>query len=130
MKDQPVNFIAKRLSSFKHAFVGWLTALRTETNFQVHVIAAVGVIASGFYFEISPMEWMVVSIAIGGVLGMELVNAAIERLADLVQPEYDLRVKAIKDLAAGGVLIVACAAAVVGLFVFVPKIMHALNALV
>lgn len=130
MKDQPSNFIAKRIKSFGHALAGWRIALRTEANFQVHAVAAIAVVAGGFYFEISFIEWMAVCLAMAAVLGLELVNAAIERLADLVQPDYDLRVKVIKDLAAGAVLVVACGAAAVGFIVFLPKIMHALSALV
>ena len=46
-------------------------------------------------------------------------------IADLVSPGYNEAIKRTKDLAAGAVLILAIAAAIVGLIIFVPKIIEA-----
>jgi len=127
MTDHPAHFIAKRIRSFGHALAGWLVALRTEANFQIQVVAAVVAVAASWYFNVSTTEWLIVILTIAGVLAMELVNSAIERLADWVQPAHDARIKVIKDLAAGAVLLVACAAAIVGLIIFVPKIAEVLR---
>ena len=61
-------------------------------------------------------------IVIGAVLSAEAVNSSIESLADLVSPEYNEAIKKTKDLAAGAVLIMAIAAAIVGLIIFIPKL--------
>lgn len=69
------------------------------------------------------MEWIAVTIVIGAVLAAEAVNSSIEALADLVSPEYNEAIKRTKDLAAGAVLWMAIAAAIVGFIIFIPKIM-------
>jgi len=57
----------------------------------------------------------------GLVYALELVNSAIERLADKISPERDPDIGKIKDLTAAAVLITAIAAAIVGLIILVPK---------
>ena len=71
---------------------------------------------------LSRMEWIAVTIVIGAVLAAEAVNSSIEALADLVSPEYNEAIKRTKDLAAGAVLLMAIAAAIVGFVIFIPKI--------
>ena len=71
----------------------------------------------------SSTEWIAIVFAIGSVLAAEAVNSSIEALADLVSPEYNEAIKRTKDLAAGAVLILAISAAIVGLIIFIPKIL-------
>ena len=52
----------------------------------------------------------------------EIFNSSIEDLADVVCPERDERIKKVKDLAAAAVLVSAIAALIIGLIVFIPKI--------
>lgn len=88
------------------------------------LFAAVCVIIAGYVFGISAKEWIAVVFAIGTVLAAEAVNSSIEAIADLVSPGYNEAIKRTKDLAAGAVLILAIAAAIVGLIIFVPKIIE------
>ena len=74
------------------------------------------------YSGLSQTEWMAVVIVIGAVLSAEAINSSIESLADLVSPEYNEAIKKTKDLAAGAVLIMAIAAAIVGSIIFFPKL--------
>jgi len=62
-------------------------------------------------------------LCIGAVLAAEGVNSAIEALCDKVSPEYDEAIKHTKDLAAGAVLILAVMSVIVGLLIFVPKVL-------
>ena len=78
-------------------------------------------IPAGFILHLSPVEWTLIILCMGLVLGMELVNSAIERLADKISTERDPVIGKIKDLSAGAVLISAIAAAIVGLIILVPK---------
>lgn len=64
-----------------------------------------------------------VIVLIGLVLSAEAVNSAIEALADVVSPNYHEGIKRTKDLAAGAVLILAICAAIIGLMIFVPKLL-------
>ncbi len=61
--------------------------------------------------------------AIGLVLAGEGINSAIERLSDVVQPERDDRIRDVKDISAGAVLICAITAAIIGIIVILPKLL-------
>ena len=112
----------KRLKSFAYAFNGIWLLLRHESNAWLHSLIGLFTVAAGFLLDISGLEWMAVAIVCGCVLSAEALNTAIERLADEVSLEYSEAIKRIKDLSAGGVLLMAFAAAVVGLIIFVPKL--------
>jgi len=113
----------KRLRhSFRYALSGMADMLRQEPNARIHCIITVLVVAAGFFFRISATEWIGVVLSIGLVISAEAFNTALERLADVVQPERDERIRDVKDLAAAAVLLCALAAAAVGAIVFLPKI--------
>lgn len=114
--------IKKVLRSFRFAFRGVGVLFREEHNAWVHLFATILVIAAGFFFQISRIEWALVAFAIGLVFAAEILNSALERLCDIVQPEQDKRIGDIKDLCAAGVLLCALAAAAIGLLIFLPKI--------
>ena len=116
-----------RLLSFKYAFNGIALLVRNEHNAWIHCFAAVSVVICGFIFNLKALEWIVIVLAIGMVLAAEAFNSAIEALADVVSPKYNEAVKHTKDLAAGAVLLLAIAAAVIGLIIFVPKFIFLLN---
>ena len=80
------------------------------------------VVLAGFLFKLSNVEWLAVVFAIGLVLAGEAINSAIERLSDVVQPEWDDRIRDVKDISAGAVLICAITAAIIGIIVFLPKL--------
>ena len=113
----------KRLRhSFHYALSGMADMLRQEPNARIHCIITVLVVAAGFFFRISATEWICIAFAIGLVISAEAFNTAIERLADVVQPDQDERIRDVKDLAAAAVLLCALAAAAVGVIIFLPKV--------
>ena len=114
----------KLVNSFKFAGVGIFTALKKERNMKIHFFAMIAVIILGIVFRIEPMEWIACVILFGGVIGAEMFNTAIETVVDLVTPYKNDKAKIAKDVAAGGVLVWAIAAAIVGLVMFVPKIIE------
>ena len=113
-----------RLRSFRYAFAGLRLLLREEHNARIHATITVLVVVAGIVLRVSPVEWGVLVICIGMVLAAEAFNSAIERIADYLTTERDERIRDIKDLAAGAVLLCAIAAAIVGLIVFVPHIVY------
>ena len=121
MKQEKFSW-KNRLKSFKYAFNGLKILIREEHNARIHVFIAVCVLLAGLLFEISAGEWIAVTLCIGLVIALEMINSAIENLADFVSPEKHDRIKKVKDLAAGAVLLGAVIAVVVGLIVFLPKI--------
>ena len=114
----------KRLTSFKYAFNGIRLLLRNESNAMLQCIIGVCTIAVGFILNISAMEWVAVVIACGCVFATEALNAAIERLADVVSPEYNEAIKTVKDISAGAVLFMSIAAAITGIIIFLPKLIN------
>lgn len=114
--------IKKRLNSFKYAFKGLKTLLKYEHNFRIHLVAALMVIILGFYFKISSLEWILLSIVIGSVISAEIFNSAIEKLADFVYPEHNKIISKVKDMSAAAVLVMAAVSVIVGLIIFSPKI--------
>lgn len=112
----------KRLAGFKYAFHGIRLLLSHEANVWLHCLVGVVAVISGFVLKISTAEWVAVAIVCGVVLALEAVNTAIERLADVVSPEYDEAIRKVKDLSAGSVLFMALAAIVVGCLIFLPKL--------
>lgn len=121
MKNNGFTF-RKRLKSFVYAFRGIRLLIGREPNARIHCFAAVCVLVLGFTLHISSTEWIAITIAIGLVFAFEAINSSIEALADLVSPEYNEAIKHTKDLAAGAVLLSALSALVVGLLVFIPKL--------
>lgn len=110
----------KQLKSFKYAWKGIMTCAGHEQNITFHLIAALVVIVAGFFFNITRAEWLAVVICIGMVITAELFNSAIERLVDMVSPQWQRIAGEVKDIAAGAVLVTAIASAIVGLIVFIP----------
>jgi diacylglycerol kinase (ATP) len=122
MKNENFSF-RKRLISFKYALKGIYLLFRYEHNARVHALISTCSIITGFFFGISYIEWIAVILVIGTVLAAETFNSAIEKLSNIVSPEYNEAIKHIKDLAAGAVLFTALAAAFIGIIIFLPKVM-------
>ncbi|MFH1159666.1 MAG: diacylglycerol kinase family protein [bacterium] len=113
----------RRLRSFGFAFRGLVLLFSGQPNAWIHLFAAVGVIAAGIALDITATEWLLVVFAIGFVFTAELFNSAIEELVNIVSPDRNSAAGKIKDLAAGGVLLAAITAAVIGSIIFIPKIL-------
>ncbi|MEO6288042.1 MAG: diacylglycerol kinase family protein [Dyadobacter sp.] len=118
----PIN-IPKALRSFRYAGVGIYNLFRFENNARIHLIACIVVVFAGIFFQISPVEWLLIVIQIALVLSAEAFNTAIEKLADLVSADYHPVIKIVKDTAAAGVLILAVSAVIVGAVIFIPKVL-------
>ena len=117
----------KLINSFKYAFKGIGSAFLTERNMKIHVTMMVLVIICGILFKISVLEWFICIACFGIVIGGEMFNTAIEQVVNIAMPEKDPRAKLAKDVSAGGVLVLALAAATIGLIIFVPKALKLLE---
>lgn len=109
--------------SFGYAFQGIFNTIRTERNIKIHCAAAILVTIFGIWLQISKTEWMICFILFGLILALELVNTAVEATVDLFTEERKPLAKKAKDAAAGAVLIVAIFAAVIGILIFIPKLL-------
>ncbi|OGI68685.1 hypothetical protein A2738_00020 [Candidatus Nomurabacteria bacterium RIFCSPHIGHO2_01_FULL_42_15] len=109
---------------FKNAFRGLYVIAKTTRHLWIHIMSALVVIAFGFCFSISSLEWIALVFAIGFVFVTEALNTAIEIDIDLTSPEYHPYARDTKDVAAGAVLLSVFTAIIVGLIVFLPKIFN------
>lgn len=114
--------LKKQFRSFGFAWQGIKCCVGKEQNLSFHLIATAVVVVAGFALGITRMEWMAIILCIGVVIAAELFNTAIEKLVDLVSPDWHPIAGQVKDIAAGAVLICAAAAAMIGLIIFVPYI--------
>ncbi|WP_439880828.1 diacylglycerol kinase family protein [Pontibacter sp. MBLB2868] len=117
------TYFKKRYNSFRFAFKGINSAIRSEPHMRIHILSAVAVVIAGFAFNITRMEWCLLVGSMGLVITAEIINTAIETLTNLVSPEINPLAGKAKDLAAGAVLIAALTAAVVGAVVFLPYLL-------
>ena len=108
---------------FADAFRGLSRAVRSQSSFSVHIGMAMAVVAAGGVVQVSPVEWCLLVFAIGLVLMAEIFNTAIESLARGPGSRRHPRLRDALDMASGGVLVAAVTAAVIGLFVFVPRVL-------
>ena len=110
------------ISSFGYAIEGIKKAFKAERNLKVHTLAMVLVVVLGFILKLAVWEWVTCIILFALVIGAELFNTAIEEVVNLLSPEIRVHAKYAKDIAAGAVLVFAASSAVVGVIMFLPKI--------
>ncbi|MGI6045411.1 MAG: diacylglycerol kinase family protein [Eggerthellaceae bacterium] len=115
------------LKSFSCAQEGLSYNFFSQRNMRIHLLIALIVIICGFVFNLDLGSWAAVLICIGLVIGGECMNTAIESLVDLVSPEYQLLAKRAKDSAAAAILVFAVMSVVVGLIVFLPRVIAILS---
>ena len=112
----------KLINSFKCAIQGIKQAVKTERNVKIHITIMILVIIAGIVLKINTQEWIICIILFGLVISLELVNSAIEATVDIAMPEINEKAKFAKDVAAGAVLVSAIASAIIGLIIFIPKV--------
>lgn len=110
-------------SALLNAYQGVWDAISGERNLKIDLVVAVCVVLLGFLFRLPSDCWLAIVICIGLVVSLETANTAIEAVVDMVSPEYHVLAKKAKDCAAGSVLIAAITSVVVGLIIFVPRIL-------
>lgn len=119
----------KLLHSFKYAIAGIKEGMR-ERNMRVHLAVAILVIIASLWLRLSSIEWAILIICIGLVIGGELFNTAIEETCNAIR-ETDPQAYGLlgvpKDIAAGAVLVAAITAALAGLVIFVPHLLTLLK---
>lgn len=110
------------LKAFVYAFNGIVHFFMYDRNGRFHLGAALAAVLGGFALNISNTEWLIILLCTGLVIAFEMINAAIEKLCDVVHKEFHPAIKIIKDMSAGAVLWVSIISLLVGTFIFFPKI--------
>jgi diacylglycerol kinase len=121
-----MRHVRRILKSFSFAGAGLGHLVRTQSNFWIHCLAAVLVVALAVILGTGPAETGVLLLAIGLVLVCEAINTAIEAVVDLASPTHHPLAKVAKDVAAAGVLVAAVVAGLTGLLILGPRLLAAL----
>lgn len=117
--------IKKFFHPFIYATQGLIFAFKKERNFRFHIFFCLFIFWFGIVLGLSPLEWIIVFIMVGLVIAAELFNTAVEETCNVIKDKLKLVYKDTyhpRNLAAAAVLVTAITAALVGLFIFVPKI--------
>ena len=107
--------------SFGNAFAGMGYFFANDRNGKIHLTVTLTVLAAGLAFKIVAIEWMLILLCIALVIGLEMFNNGLEKLCDMVQPNYHATVKVIKDVSAGAVVLAAIVSVIIGILIFLPK---------
>jgi len=116
-------------SSLKNAFTGLCTLVKHEKNARYHLVATFLVLLLAALLNLSIIDWVLLLGVIFLVWIAELFNTTLEYLYDLVEPEFDERVKMGKDMSAAAVLLTAALSIIVGLLILGPALLYAFNLL-
>jgi len=116
--------IMRDLIGLRFAINGLRQFFKTERNGRIQGVSGVVAILTGIIFRISLNEWMVLLLCVGGVLGLEILNSAIEKLCNLITTDYHPQIKLVKDLSAGAVLMMCIISVIIGCIIFIPKLLH------
>ena len=118
--------LRKILKSLSYSFHG-LKIHSQQHNFMSMLIIALFVILFGFIMEISYFEWLILVLIMGLVLSLEALNTTLEKTLDYLEPRFSDKIRMLKDLMAGGVAIVIFTSIIIGLMIFLPKIISLLK---
>ncbi len=122
-----MSTLKKRIDSFRFAFKGLADLFISQPNARIHGVATIIALISGGILGLSKIEWCLIILCIFAVLAAEAFNTALEYLTDLVSPEYHVLAGKTKDVAAAGVLLTAFGALIIGIIIYLPKILTYLN---
>lgn len=114
--------LRSRYASIRFAVRGIRRFFKEEPNARLHAIATVIVAIVACCLQVSHAEMIALVIVTGGVWIAEAFNTAVERIMDLVSPDFHPEVGFVKDVAAGAVLMASLTALVTGSFIFIPKL--------
>lgn len=106
------------IRSFSYAINGIRRTIGSERNFRIHLTALAYVLFFSRFYHFGRVEYAILLLTFALVLGAELLNTAVEEVVNGEFEGYDPRAKLAKDIAAGGVLVCAIAAALVGVVLF------------
>lgn len=111
-------------SSFRNAVSGFFTAFKSEKNLRIHFIMGTSVVFLGLLLRIKIHEWIYLVIIISLVFISELFNTAIENTVDFISRDNDPLARKIKDISAAAVLIAAITSIILGILIFLPKLLY------
>lgn len=112
MRKPPIH------KSFWNAISGLVWMLKSERNFQIEIFALLINLFLIVFLKVSSLDAAIILAVSFLVLSLEILNTGIEKICDIIQPEFDERIKIIKDIAAGAVFLMAVGSVAVGILIY------------
>lgn len=125
--DLKDNQSTRFIHAFQYAVAGVIYAFKTERNFKIHSFAAILALLFAYFFSVTRIEWMLLILVIGMTMTLELINTALENVVNLITVEWHPLAKAAKDVAAGAVLVSSLMSVIIGLIIFIPRLIELFN---
>ena len=113
----------KFISSIGFAVKGIRYAVAKERNIRLQFFLFIMVLLAALLLQVSRADFLVILLVSAMLFSLELINTAVERLADIVSPEYNRKIGVVKDLMAGAVLVFSIFAMVIGLIIFIEPLL-------
>lgn len=106
-------------NTFRNARKGFRLVVKSERNLRVHLVVASLVIAMGFVFQFTALEFCIALMAIANVIVAEMLNTAIEFALDSIyHNKYSKMVGMAKDISAGAVMFATVISSIIGFVLF------------
>lgn len=117
-----IKFLRRIRQKWAYSLVGLWTAIREEKSLWAYFSIFPILLGLGLWVELSMFEWSFIVSVSFAVIAIELINTALEAAVDLISFEYNIKVKKIKDVAAGATLVISSGAFISILIIYIPKI--------
>ncbi len=108
--------------SIKRAAIGFRIGIKTEKNFKYYALIGVIFFVLNIIANSSYIEYCIFFLSVVSVFSAELINTAIEHVSNIINPEYDEKIKILKDIAAAGVLAMGIGFFIVQGIILIPKV--------
>ena len=113
--------------SIKNCLEGINFVITNESNFKKEIVIGIIALLLSYILKISRIEFIIILIMIALVLTSEIINTSIEKVVDLYTKDYNNLAKIAKDVSAGSVLVMSIFSLLVGIIIFLPKIINVLG---
>lgn len=115
--------------SVKNCLDGISYVTKNEKNFKREIALGIIALILSYILKIDKIEFIIILTMICLVLTAEIINTAIERAVDLVTKEYHELARIAKDVSAGSVLVTSIFSLIIGIIIFISKIITLLGGL-
>jgi diacylglycerol kinase (ATP) len=110
---KPKTGIKRIIFAFFYSMQGFLFAIKKESAFRQEFLLSLLLTPVAWFFSESVLEFLLLLAALLFVMLVELINSSLEKLTDLVQPQFHPLAKAVKDMASAAVFLALCIATLV-----------------
>ncbi len=110
--------------AFINALNGILYVIKKEKNIKIELVFALLAIIASMVLKLNLVEIAIIVLTIFLVFFSEFINTSLEIAINLYTEEYNEKAKIVKDISAGAVLLVSIASVIIGILIFLPKILN------